>query len=940
MTTLAGSRTQAPAAKRRGAAQSLLSLMGLALTLFVVPFVLVSRGVDPHFGAIGALLRDPVGAIHRVDKPLLYSGFGALLSLGAWTLWAYFVLCVAIDVLARSLGRLPLRMPGGRRLQSVIATLVGATLAIVPATKSSGHLRLPIARAELVIDAKPAASEYASTGVDLARDDAKLPPDTDAIEKVEGSQFVFYDVQPGDTLWSVAESTLGSPLRWREIADLNRGQPQPDGDELDDENWILPGWVLHLPPGARVPAQEATVYDAAASGGAVSNAALSNAAMSDAAASDAAVFDAVRISDAASSNDMSAVALSATRRSEPPPHESRGQRLPLAPIAYGIVGGSVVTLLDRMRRAQQRRRPGGVRITLPQGELAVFEQQLRSSADVDAVEVVTEALHMFEHARVEYERSTGARTALAALELSHDELMFNLAAGTFERSSRFPANLSPFLCDSSDGPWILPRVEVLAWRGCTDKDCRFRLPARAPTLVTVGDEASSAVLLNLRMIEVASFVGSDAAMVLQGLVVELGTAPWAELVDVRVAGHPGEIKSLDRVSQVKSVARLVSELRLRSKPSRVSGLETSEIRDSDDTGESREHLVVVCLPQAVSAEPEAVAQLASMAQNELVDVSVIVGGAVAGATIAMTVENGCLEVQVGPPEIAPLLVDQMLRPVQTPAEVLDVVEAVVATAADDEGEIIEIQSTPTGVAAEVEVLLLGEVSVKGADRPFSRAWTLELIAYLALHPSGASTDSWSTALWPDRLMAPASIHSTASAARRSLGVSTRGADHLPRAHGRLCLGPGVTSDWARFQQLAAVDTPESRTEALELIRGRPLQGLRSTDWALLDGTLATIEALVVDVATRHAENCLVIGNFGLAEVAARQALKISAYDERLYRILLRAADAAGNPEGVETTMRELVRLVAEDVEPFDAVHPETMQLYQSLTRRPGLVMRA
>jgi hypothetical protein len=30
-----------------------------------------------------------------------------------------------------------------------------------------------------------------------------------------------------------------------------------------------------------------------------------------------------------------------------------------------------------------------------------------------------------------------------------------------------------------------------------------------------------------------------------------------------------------------------------------------------------------------------------------------------------------------------------------------------------------------------------------------------------------------------------------------------------------------------------------------------------------------------------------------------------------------------------------VRLVAEDVEPYDAVHPETLDLYRVLSRRPA-----
>jgi hypothetical protein len=57
------------------------------------------------------------------------------------------------------------------------------------------------------------------------------------------------------------------------------------------------------------------------------------------------------------------------------------------------------------------------------------------------------------------------------------------------------------------------------------------------------------------------------------------------------------------------------------------------------------------------------------------------------------------------------------------------------------------------------------------------------------------------------------------------------------------------------------------------------------------------------------------------------------YDERLFRILLRAPDAAGHPAGVEAAMDQLVRLVADDVEPYDAVHPETIELYRKLSRR-------
>jgi hypothetical protein len=50
-------------------------------------------------------------------------------------------------------------------------------------------------------------------------------------------------------------------------------------------------------------------------------------------------------------------------------------------------------------------------------------------------------------------------------------------------------------------------------------------------------------------------------------------------------------------------------------------------------------------------------------------------------------------------------------------------------------------------------------------------------------------------------------------------------------------------------------------------------------------------------------------------------------------MLLRAADLSGNPAGVEAVMGELIKLVADDVEPFDSIHPATIDLYRSLSRR-------
>lgn len=257
-----------------------------------------------------------------------------------------------------------------------------------------------------------------------------------------------------------------------------------------------------------------------------------------------------------------------------------------------------------------------------------------------------------------------------------------------------------------------------------------------------------------------------------------------------------------------------------------------------------------------------------------------------------------------------------------------------------------------GVRGEVDVGVLGPAEVRGASGPFERAWSLELVVYLVMHPRGATSDEWATALWPDRLMAAPTLYSIASAARRALGRSRSGHDHLPRRHGRLQLSPTVGTDWQRLRALAAGPVTDDWERALSLVRGRPFEGLRAPDWAVLEGVVAEVEGGVVDLALRLAEHRLAAGDGRRAAWAARRGLLASPYDERLYRILLRAADLEGNPAGVEAAMAELVLLVAGGdgaslvtgvrtqrrghplpVTATDLVHPDTAALYRALSRR-------
>jgi hypothetical protein len=243
----------------------------------------------------------------------------------------------------------------------------------------------------------------------------------------------------------------------------------------------------------------------------------------------------------------------------------------------------------------------------------------------------------------------------------------------------------------------------------------------------------------------------------------------------------------------------------------------------------------------------------------------------------------------------------------------------------------------------VTVELLGPISIRGASRPFRRAWSLELVTYLALHPRGVDNGQWVTALWPDRVMAKATLHSVASAARRSLGVGPVG-DHLPHAHGRLQLSETVDTDLSQLERLATSSDPQDWIYGLQLIRGRPLIGLRSADWPVTEGHLARIETVVVDLALSVGNQALNTGCPEIAIWAAHQGLIVSPYDERLFRLRFRAADAQGHPAGVESAMHELLLLLSDPEEWSGAstgvddrrldsiVHPQTATLYRSLSR--------
>jgi hypothetical protein len=86
------------------------------------------------------------------------------------------------------------------------------------------------------------------------------------------------------------------------------------------------------------------------------------------------------------------------------------------------------------------------------------------------------------------------------------------------------------------------------------------------------------------------------------------------------------------------------------------------------------------------------------------------------------------------------------------------------------------------------------------------------------------------------------------------------------------------------------------------------------------------------IVDRMATLCMEHGDPASADLAARQGLLASPGNEALFHDRMAAANAAGNPAGVEAVMEELCKAI-EAGNPFDTLHPETLAMYEKLSKR-------
>jgi DNA-binding SARP family transcriptional activator len=244
-------------------------------------------------------------------------------------------------------------------------------------------------------------------------------------------------------------------------------------------------------------------------------------------------------------------------------------------------------------------------------------------------------------------------------------------------------------------------------------------------------------------------------------------------------------------------------------------------------------------------------------------------------------------------------------------------------------------------ASEVVAHVLGPVRFDGDSNRFSRRIAEEVVIYLALHRAGVTEERLMTALWPDRAPARSSFNQAVSRARVGLGVSADGAHRLPLVTDALYrVTDVVMTDVEQLDHLrrklasAQIDADEERAvEVLGSIDGLPFTSRGpGYEWAHAEGQVAWAQGVVSDAG--HFVACFAIerGEPATSIDAARAALRACPADEVLYRDLMRAFDAMGNPAAVEAAFRELCAVIEAEV-PEDDVHPETWDLFRQLVPR-------
>lgn len=224
---------------------------------------------------------------------------------------------------------------------------------------------------------------------------------------------------------------------------------------------------------------------------------------------------------------------------------------------------------------------------------------------------------------------------------------------------------------------------------------------------------------------------------------------------------------------------------------------------------------------------------------------------------------------------------------------------------------VRSSETISGKALQLSISVLGPLEIKGCE-PIKRAATSEMLVYLAVHPTGATRDELTEALWPgqDPKRTQPRLYQSVSDARRAFGKA------LVREHERYRLDRAAVSiDLDQLHQLlATTGDPErerrDREAALSLWRGRPLAG---SDFLWAEGFIHELHAALLDLLCRVGAGRLHADDPRGALQAAERAISLDSLHEPSWCLALEADHALGLYSAVTKRYEALSHLLDEQL---------------------------
>lgn len=930
-----------------------------------------TRGITAAIVLAAAIIGLPVVLGQTVGNPIAQwpslssgqlpdTGVIAILATVFWLAWLTFVIPAALEIVLTVIARATrhpqrqIRLPLLGAQQDLARNLISAALLLLPAASTAIATASPATHPPVRLTAATLAAE------------TQQQPTTTALahHKPANKTYVIPDVGGMRSYWALAEHFLGDGARWREIWHLNEGRVHADGTVMDSPRQLHAGWTILIPTDverehqapARTPSDVIvkpgdTLSGIAATTGARDWQQLWRLNADRAEPHHTRLTDpnlirpgwTITLPEAASQRPAPTAPTNgrhhtAPKDSAPAPHhpvpldpgpragrpdqpsqhppavkptepsgtatngatptagatshndtdvDHGGHRFPAVPLGIGLAAAAAVATLDRARRITQRRRRVGHRPLPPPEPLRRVEADLRHAA-----------------------RTT--HPAIAAVELATaltatSPTPVDISAVTARDDGAIDLHLQP------PGPDVVPPPPFVAIPG------GWRLPAAAtgftfavdsvdeplPTLAPVGRGDDGEVLIDLARrgpVSIAGDAGAVARYLIQ-LAEALLAAPWSGRVFLTVpAALREQLGDKEHVTVTDGPPRLPSVV-----PSAATGAEepgwcTTPIYlylgwPATDTVDDLLY---------VAADPDASVY------------AVLIG--LHDATTVWTLDGDQLTI----PGIDQPLTVTLPDPDQPTAADLIIHTRTAEHVPVDDPRLPDhtLDAPPHRATTSRQLNVLGPVELAGVDTP-KRTQILNLLTYLALHRRGADHDTLDTVLWK-KPVGGKTLRNRMHEARQLVG-------------GAISDGPiwrltdEVTTDWQRFTALAAGDPAEQR-EALQLVRGRPFEGLDYADWLDLEGIRSEVEAAIVDLALTVTERELDAGAADAAYLAARAGLDATRYEERLHRLAIRAARAAGHSSVVDTLKDEMRTAIEDDIEPDGALQPETLELYERMRR--------